>query len=54
LTQKTGGPVFSELEAESHHNIHEIWEIKDAVEDYFCKDRSTFTPSPKKSIWSAV
>jgi hypothetical protein len=34
-TQKPGGPVFSEMVAEYHDAIHEIWEIKDAIADYY-------------------
>ena len=34
-TQKTGGPVFGELVAEYRYDIHEIGEIKEAIEDYY-------------------
>jgi hypothetical protein len=34
-TQKTGGPVFSELVAEDRYDIHEMSEIKEAIEDYY-------------------
>jgi hypothetical protein len=34
-TQKTGGPVFSGLVAEYRYDIHEIWEITEAIEDYY-------------------
>jgi len=34
-THKTGGPVFSELVAEYHYDLHNMSELRDAIEDYY-------------------
>jgi hypothetical protein len=34
-TQKIGRPVFSELVAEYHYDLHNMSELRDAIEDYY-------------------
>ena len=34
-TQKTDGPVFSKLMAEYHYDLHDIWETRETIEDYY-------------------